>query len=55
MSDAITAESSKQMEYKHQYINVDGCKVKMNFPLKSDESVLKDITRMMLGVLMKKQ
>jgi len=55
MGNKKTTDSSESMEYKHHYINIDGCRVKMNFPVESNETVMKDIARLMLGIMMKEQ
>jgi hypothetical protein len=43
----------KPADNKHICINIDGCKVTMNFPAKPEGSALTDIKRMMVGGVVK--
>ena len=41
----------KATKKTQKHIIIDDCKVKLNFPTESADSVLKDIERMMVGAL----
>jgi hypothetical protein len=47
--DGNAAVSEKSAAGRQIHIVVDGCGVKLNFPLKSEDSAVKDVKRMMLG------
>ena len=48
-----TVTLEKPVKDTQIHIVVDGCKVKLNFPPKSESSTVNDIKRMMLGGVIK--
>ena len=41
------------VDNRHIHIIVDGCNVKLNFPIKPESMALSDVKRMMLGGVVK--
>lgn len=52
-ADNTLAHESSEAELKYINMVVDGCNVKLNFPVKADSTAISDIKRMMLGGVVK--